>query len=196
MATDTEAGDPVVLVVDDEEGLADLFATWLADEWAVRVAYDGEGALERMDGEVAIVVLDRRLPDISGDEVLDAIHEAGYDCRVIMVTAIEPDFDIIEMGFDEYLVKPVANDDLLDTVERVHRRREYNEDMREYYSLASKRAVLSVEKSCPELGDSPEFRDLEDRLTALRHSIDETIEDLDGHADFAAAFRDLDAGQD
>lgn len=196
MAPHAPSDDPVVLVVDDEPGLADLFATWLADEWDVRVAYDGETSLETMDEAVAVVVLDRRLPDIPGDEVLDAIREAGYDCRVIMVTAIEPDFDIIEMGVDEYLVKPVANDDLLETVERVHRRGEYDEILDEYYGLAAKRAVLSVEKSSQELDDSPEFEDLETRLGRLRDSIDETVGDLDGHADFAAAFRDLDGDQD
>ncbi|MDL5360680.1 HalX domain-containing protein [Halalkalicoccus sp. NIPERK01] len=191
MSTDAAGNAPVVLVVDDEPQLAELFATWLDDEWDVRIAHDGEEALSRMDEAVEVVVLDRRMPGMSGDEVLDAIHDQGYDPRVIMATAVDPDFDIIEMGFDDYLVKPVSNDELTGTVERVYRRSQYDEIMREYYSLASKRAVLETEKSCEELHGNEEFRELERRLTALRDSVDETVGDLRTHEDFAAAFRDL-----
>lgn len=195
MATDTATtGDPVVLVVDDESELAELFATWLAEEWAVRIAHDGEEAIAKTDEAVEVVLLDRRLPDRSGDDVLDAIHERGSDCRVVMVTAVDPDFDIIEMGFDDYLIKPIGSDELRDTVERVHRRSKYDTIMCEYYSLVSKRAVLGTEKSRSELETSEEFQRLERRLDELRESVDETIDDLDGHAEFAAAFRDL--GQD
>lgn len=192
MSTDAAVtGDPVVLIVDDEPELADLFAAWLADEWTVRIANDGEEALERMDEDVSVVLLDRRMPGLTGDEVLDVIREEGYDCRVVMVTAIDPDFDIIDMGFDDYLIKPVSGDELQGTVERVHRRNEYDEIMREYYSLASKRAVLQTEKSSSELETNEEFRRLETRLTELRESVDETIDSLQSHEDFAAAFRDL-----
>lgn len=193
MSADSETGVPIVLVVDDEPQLAELFAAWLDEDWEVRTAHDGDEALAEMDENVAVVLLDRRMPGRSGDEVLDSIREEGYDCRVIMVTAVDPDFDIIEMGFDDYLVKPVANDELASTVERVYRRQEYDETMREYYSLASKRAVLETEKPRSELERNQEFRELEQRLTTLRKSVDETIEGLRTHEDYAAAFRDLDS---
>ncbi len=45
---------------------------------------------------------------MSGDEVLDTIAERGIDPAVVMVTAVDPDFDIVEMPFDEYLTKPVT----------------------------------------------------------------------------------------
>ncbi len=184
---------PVVLVVDDEPQLAELFALWLEEEWTIRIAHSGDEALSQMDPSVAVVLLDRRMPGKSGDETLEAIREAGYDCRVIMVTAVDPDFDIIEMGFDDYLVKPVANSEVSETVRRVHRRSEYDEIMREYYSLASKRAVLETEKPRSEIEDNEEFRELERRLTELREAVDETIDGLQTHEDYAAAFRDLDA---
>jgi DNA-binding response OmpR family regulator len=190
-AETTTTDDPVVLVVDDEPELAELFAVWLEEEWTVRVANDGEEAIDEMDGDVAVVLLDRRMPGTSGDEVLDAIREEGYDCRVVMVTAIDPDFDIIEMGFDDYLVKPVSREEIRTTVDRIHRRNEYDEIMREYYSLASKRAVLRTEKPRCELEDNEEFQRLESRLNSLREAVDETIEGLRTHEDFAAAFRDL-----
>lgn len=192
MPSDDASDSPLVLIVDDEPQLAELFAVWLDSDWDVRTALDGEEALDRVDEDVAVVLLDRRMPGRSGDEVLDSIREQGYDCRVIMVTAVDPDFDIIEMGFDDYLVKPVSNGELTTTVERVYKRRKYDETMREYYSLASKRAVLETEKSRPELEGNEEFYELENQLTSLRKSVDEAIDGLNTHEDFAAAFRDLD----
>ncbi len=82
---------PLVLVVEDEPDLADLYATWLRGEYRVRVAYGGREALEKLDDEVEVVLLDRRMPDLSGDEALKEIRERGFDCRVAMVTAVEPD---------------------------------------------------------------------------------------------------------
>jgi len=59
-----------------------------------------------IDETVDVVLLDRMMPGMSGQEVLAAIRERGLDCRVAMVTAVDADFDVIEMGFDEYLGKP------------------------------------------------------------------------------------------
>ena len=96
-----------VLVVDDEEEVADVYALRLRNEYDTRVAYGGEDALETIDVDVDVVLLDRRMPDIPGDEVLEQIREKGYDCRIIMLTAVDPGLDIVEMPFDEYLCKPV-----------------------------------------------------------------------------------------
>ena len=107
-----------VLVVDDEEEVADVYALRLRNEYDTRVAYGGEDALETIDVDVDVVLLDRRMPDIPGDEVLEQIREKGYDCRIIMLTAVDPGLDIVEMPFDEYLVKPVEKDTLRNCVRR------------------------------------------------------------------------------
>ena len=59
------------------------------------------------------------VPVVSGNEVLAETEERGLPCRVAMVTAVDPDFDIIDMGCDDYLVKPIARADLLDVVDRL-----------------------------------------------------------------------------
>ncbi len=180
-----------VLVVDDEGRLADLFAAWIEAEWPVQIAYDGEEALERLSDAVEIVLLDRRMPGLSGDEVLSHIRDEGYDARVVMVTAVDPDFDIIEMGFDDYLVKPVSKDELLETIEAVTNRSEYESEIREYYSLVSKKALLESEKSDRELADTEEYQDLCDRISTLGARVDDTISELSAHDDLVGAFRDL-----
>jgi len=180
-----------ILVVDDESRLADLFAAWLTSDWSVETAYDGESALEQMQESVEIVLLDRRMPGLSGDEVLSEIRDRDYDCRVVMVTAVDPDFDIIEMGFDDYLVKPVSKDELLDVVERVQTRSAYEADIQRYYSLVSKKSLLEAEKSDRALEDSEEYAELCEQVDSLRGQVDDTVSGLSDHDDFVGAFQDL-----
>jgi DNA-binding response OmpR family regulator len=186
MSSDTE-----VLVVDDETRLADLFGAWLQADWSVETVYNGEDALEAMSDSVEIVLLDRRMPGLSGDEVLKEIRDRGYDCRVVMITAVDPDFDIVAMGFDDYLVKPVSKEDLTDIVETVHTRSEYESEVQEYYSLTSKKALLEAEKSERELENSEEYSDLVERVDALSARVDDTISGMSDHDDFVGAFQDL-----
>ncbi|RKD97811.1 HalX domain-containing protein [Halopiger aswanensis] len=180
-----------VLVVDDESRLADLFAAWLQSDWAVDTAYDGEEALEKMADSVEVVLLDRRMPGLSGDDVLERLREAGYDCRVVMVTAVDPDFDIIEMGFDDYLVKPVSKDELLEMVDDVSGRSDYESAIQEYYALVSKKALLESEKAERELEQNAEYQDLCDRVSELEQAVDETVTSMSSHDEFVGAFQDL-----
>jgi len=187
---------PLVLVVEDEPDLADLYAAWLGDEYRVRTAYGGQEALENLDevdDDVDAILLDRRMPGLSGDEVLSAVRERGIDCRVAMVTAVEPDFDILKMGFDDYLVKPVTSDTLRDTVEGLLRRGEYDTEMQELFSLTSKKAMLETEKSATELADNDEYGRLTDRINELRSRADESLEAVtEDEDDFEKLFQDFD----
>ena len=180
-----------VLVVDDEQDVADLYAMWLENRYRVRSAYEGEAALDVLDPAVDVVLLDRRMPGQSGDEVLEEIRERDIDCRVVMVTAVKPDFDIIEMGFDDYLVKPVSRDDLQETVEQMLTRVDYSAQLQEYFSLVSKKAVLEAEKGPDALEANEEYGDLRAEIETLREDVDDTRAQLDDHEDFVGAFQDL-----
>lgn len=183
------AGQPTVLVVDDERGLADLYAIWLEDEYDVRTAYNGEEALDALDESVDVVLLDRQMPDISGDHVLETIHERGLDCRIAMVTAVEPELDIIDLGFDDYLHKPVDKQTLRNTVDRLLRRSNYDETVREYFSTARKHALL-VESGDPNVTESGEFNELQSDLEELREELDEVVASFD-EEDYEVLFRSL-----
>ncbi|MDY7082664.1 MAG: response regulator, partial [Halobacteria archaeon] len=63
-------GEPTIVVVDDEQAVADMYYEWLEGEYDVKKAYDGEEALEKIDQDTDLVLLDRRMPGMSGDEVL------------------------------------------------------------------------------------------------------------------------------
>ena len=184
---------PLVLIVEDEPDLAELYATWLEDEYRVRVAYGGRDALEALDEEVAVVLLDRRMPDLSGDEVLSTVRERDIGCRVAMVTAVEPDFDIISMGFDDYLVKPVSKEALRETVSNLLLRHAYDDGVQELFSLASKKALLESEKSAAALETNEEYQDLTERMTDLRTNLDEALSELADREDVGVLYRNIDA---
>lgn len=188
---ESSADEATVLVVDDEEGLADLYAIWLRDRHTVETAYDGEAALDALDEDVDVVLLDRQMPGVSGDDVLETIRERSLDCRVAMVTAVEPELDIVDLGFDDYLRKPVDRETLRETVDRLLRRSAYDETVQRYFAAARKHALLT-ESNNPSVTESAEFEALEDRLDDLRSRLDDVVDDFD-EADYEVLFRRLSA---
>jgi DNA-binding response OmpR family regulator len=182
--------DPTVLVVEDEPPLVEIYARWLEGECEVRTAQNGTEALEQVDDDVDVALLDRLMPGMSGDEVLAEIRKRAPGCRVAMVTAVEPDFDIITMGFDDYLTKPVEKEELLETVRRLLDRLEYEGLEQELYALVAKRSALQSAKSAEELAESEEFAELEARIEELQGEIDDAMPNLES-GEFVAMVRDI-----
>ncbi|RKN16981.1 DNA-binding response regulator [Micromonospora musae] len=111
-----------MLVVEDESVLAESIAEWLRREaFAVDVAYDGDAALERLGvNDYDVVVLDRDLPVVHGDDVCRAIVDSGGETRVLMLTAaaaVRERVAGLALGADDYLTKPFA---LVELSARVH----------------------------------------------------------------------------
>ncbi|WP_302081342.1 HalX domain-containing protein [Salinibaculum rarum] len=185
--------EQTILVVDDEHDIADLYTTWLETDHDVRTAYGGEEALEKVDSDVDIVFLDRQMPAYSGDEVLERIREQDLDCRVVMVTAVDPDFDILEMGFDDYLTKPVMHEDLSDAVETMYERDGYDETLQQYFALTSKKATLEAEKTPSELENSEEYQRMVERVEELEAEADMAVTSFDDD-DFDSLFQDFPDG--
>jgi DNA-binding response OmpR family regulator len=116
-----------VLVAEDEPLLADTIAEGLRRRsMAVDVCYDGDGALERvMVHRYDVVILDRDLPRVHGDEVCRAIVATGGETRVLMLTAaagIRDRVDGLDLGADDYLTKPFAFAELVARVGSLGRR--------------------------------------------------------------------------
>ena len=116
-----------MLVVEDEELLADAIAEGLRREaLAVDVVYDGDAALERLGvHEYDVLVLDRDLPIVHGDDVCRAVVESGVETRVLMLTAAAEVTDRVSglgLGADDYLPKPFAFVELVARVRALGRR--------------------------------------------------------------------------
>ena len=179
-----------VLIVEDEEELAATFERWLETTYNVITTHTAQAAIEVMNETVDVVLLDRRLPDRPGEEVLDAIREAGYDCRVAMITAVDPDMDILDMAFDDYVVKPVPQKELVEIVDGLLRLSAYDEQVRRSFSLASKIAVLESEIPSEELQANEDYLMRRREFEELREEINDTLADFEIDA-FTVAYRDL-----
>jgi DNA-binding response OmpR family regulator len=130
------------------------------------------------------------MPGIDGDEVLDRIAEREIDPRVAMLTAVDPDFDVVEMPFDEYVVKPAGREELRAVVERLLELRSYDETVRELFAVTNKQSVLEAEHPPEELERRPEYRSLAERRERLSAAADEALGELD-HETAADSFREL-----
>jgi len=116
-----------ILVVEDEEFLADLVAEGLRKQaMAVDVAYDGAAAQERLAvNDYDVLVLDRDLPAVHGDDLCRDLVERGSRVRILMLTASSTVHDRVtglDLGADDYLPKPFAFDELVARVRALGRR--------------------------------------------------------------------------
>ncbi len=179
----SDSNNTTVLVVDDEPDLAMLYETYLSAEFDVRSANDGQQALDQVDQTVDVALLDRRMPQMSGDELLRRFREQGYEMKVAMLTAVEPDTDIVDMPFNDYKVKPVGRDELIGLVRTLLQRSTYDKQSQEFFSLASKKAALEIAGN----DDTPEYKQLVEQIAQKRTEIDTTLDTVGAEA----AFRDL-----
>ena len=116
-----------VLLVEDHEELAETVADVLRGEGlAVDVALDGQTALEHTGVySYDVIVLDRDLPGVHGDEVCRRLVSDGSGTRVLMLTAagsVEDRVDGLELGADDYLGKPFAFTELIARIRALCRR--------------------------------------------------------------------------
>jgi len=113
-----------ILVVDDEEHILTLFEDELTDAgYRVTTADTGRAALQCIEQEVPdLVVLDIRMPDMHGLEVLEKVRHAHKDLPVIMCTAVhglKDDYTVWDARVSAYLTKPIDLDDLVYKVQEV-----------------------------------------------------------------------------
>jgi len=118
------------------------------------------------------------MPGLSGGEVLDWIRSQRYDIRVVVVTSEDVDLDILDMGFDEYLTKPVRKAELREVVANLFERRAYSAQLQEYLALKSKLGLLRAEYHDDTLASHEPYQRLQDRLDDLEPT-DEEIEAID-----------------
>jgi CheY-like chemotaxis protein len=168
-----------VLIVEDDEELAELLAVWTrafcGRDARIHTAHsvaDGRAQLESQSG-FDIALLDRRLPDGPGREVLETIPN-GSDVNTLMITAVAPDSDIIDLPITDYLVKPIDEETLVERLSLVDKLETV--DALEAYTASRKASLLEYHLDTPE--ENPVFKRF-----AARWSYDRLeIAVLDEHA--------------
>lgn len=114
-AMQNPAGDPTILVVDDETEIIELIEAFVPDEFDTRSATTKAEAIEKYGAGVDIAFLDRRLPDGSGDEILQKIRTSATDCNVAIVSAVSEEYNQQDVSYDEYISKPFTSDEIEQT---------------------------------------------------------------------------------
>ena len=171
--------DATILIADDEESLVTVYKEFLSEAKEVITAIDGEEALDRIDDSVDLVILDRRMPGLSGDQVLEELRERGYNCPVIMVTAVAPDGQITSMRFNEYVQKPVNQQELLSVVDQVLQLSERDVILQEYFSQMDKLLALENELNLEGLYEDEEYQRVLAHVESLREEIDDPTSQLE-----------------
>jgi DNA-binding response OmpR family regulator len=118
--------EPTILVVDDELSICEVVSIYLRRAgYQVVMAHDGQAALEALEKQPPdLVVLDLMLPEVDGLEITRRLRAKG-DIPIIMLTARREETDRIlglEMGADDYVVKPFSPRELVSRVKAVLRR--------------------------------------------------------------------------
>lgn len=172
MSDDRSDTQPQVLLVDDEKEVADAYALRLEGVADVTITYSGEEALSTVDSSSPpdVVLLDRHMPGMSGDEVLTELRDMDMQTRVIMVTAIDPGLDILDLPFDEYLCKPVEREDVRAAVDQQCHVLAYAL-LGEYFQLESRRAVIEAELPPEQLEDHEDFTAIDERTDELSERV-------------------------
>ncbi|MFC7166756.1 response regulator [Halospeciosus flavus] len=171
--------DPVVLAVDDDEEILETYRLWLFDVADVRTAVDGETALDTLRDDVDVILLDRMMPGLSGREVLERVRETDGEYLVVVATAVDPGYDVVDSDCDAYLPKPMSRERLVETVDRVRRRDEYPSQVQEYLRLRSLKRTLEAVKDHGTLGQRDEYRRLCERIDALEAECRDDLDDVD-----------------
>jgi DNA-binding response OmpR family regulator len=115
-----------ILVVDDEPAIIQVIRERLAREgFQVHAAANGAAALAALQQPADLIILDLMLPDMDGFDLLRRLRQAGYELPVLILTARDDDVDVVvglELGADDYVVKPFNPRELVARVRAILRR--------------------------------------------------------------------------
>jgi CheY-like chemotaxis protein len=176
-----------VLVVDDDEGCRTLYREWLAGDHEVREAARGEEGLDALDASVDVVLLDREMPGISGIEVARRITTTAHDPHVAMISSAPSDVDLAETPINQYVRKPIDEENVRDVLAEYRTRREYETALEEFFSLTSTVAALEADHSRAELEGDERYERLRWRAAEKRVEVDLALRDAG--SDWSTAFR-------
>src|SRR5690242_12507792 len=112
-----------ILICDDEEGIRESLKLILEDFYPLIVATEGSQCLECLDNakDIGLVLLDIKMPQLNGLEILKKIKEKRQDLNVIIVTgykSVETATEAVRLGASGYIVKPFKSEEILATVRK------------------------------------------------------------------------------
>ena len=155
-----------VLVIDDDQSTRELLETILRDKYTVMTAATGEAALQSVDRfEINVVLLDLRLPDKEGMDILKIIKEKYPDIEVVIISVVK-DIEMVvramKLGAYNYITKDFDSDEVLTLIEKIKEK------------LEEKRERDYLKGELEQISDS----DLIIGHSSIMHQIEETLKKI------------------
>lgn len=120
VSPEATTADGTILFVDDEPAILQVYELLFGSEYDVITVQSGKQAVDAFGPHVDLAVLERELPEVSGDDVVQTLRGESHQTPVAFVSALDPDPDST-VEYDEYLTKPIENDELRSVIERYTR---------------------------------------------------------------------------
>jgi CheY-like chemotaxis protein len=136
----SESARGSALLVGGSEAERDRWVAALAETVPTTAVPDGGAALDRLAGDVEVMLVHADLSDPDPPALVAAAREEGHMFRAALVTARAPTEDVVSQGFDAWLLTPVDADQLAETVEGLLACREYDRAVGALYRVATARA--------------------------------------------------------
>ncbi|PSQ93391.1 MAG: DNA-binding response regulator [Bacteroidetes bacterium QH_2_63_10] len=215
--SDPQQGPHLLLVEDDSELSTSLVLYLESEGYEVTLAEDGEEAEEaatRLPG-YDLIILDAKLPEQNGFEVLRQAREQGVRTPVLMLTGLGDHEDKMrgfQVGTDDYLTKPFETEELLARIDALLRREAQADEEGGVFDVGGLRVNLNTDEVTKTDGSAVELTDLEYALlayllrrrgrTATREQILRDVWDLPSEVETRTidrhvnALRDVMAGED
>lgn len=169
-----------VVIIEDEESLAELFSKRLDDEYNATIATHAGNGIAEIDAETDYVLLDRKLPGMSGDRVLEYIVDQPYDINVIIISAIDPDQNVIHQPYDEYITKTVDEGEIQDAIDRVEVKNRFVELLSQYVKKAETWEVVRSELNTAESDADVDLGMIESELDEIAEEFATISSELSG----------------
>ena len=171
-----DADATVLIIEDDREEVAE-YAEWL-EGYAVRTAADGERALDALDADVDVVLLDGELADPTAEELLGRIRARRPDCQIGLLSGVSVGDDVLRLDMDEYVPRPIDRDELRETVARLVDHAAVEGAVETYLSLVARRRRIEARRDDADLADDERYRELTGEIPARQRQINTLLAEI------------------
>lgn len=120
-ATGTSAGptEPVnVVIIEDDDIMAQMFERWLGDTFEVKIVGSSD-YIDAVTPETDVIVVERFLKEKKCSDMIEEIRQRWSDMPVLAIVGVKPEIEDVELGADEYLVKPINREELIESIFRL-----------------------------------------------------------------------------
>jgi DNA-binding response OmpR family regulator len=168
-----------ILAVDDSQDFRTLYYLWFGSDHEIRTATNGVEALERIDSDIDVVLLDREMPRNDGIETARELRRRGYDVPIIMISGVKPDTDLLTIPVDDYLQKPVQRDEVVAAMRCVQNRLEYQTRYRRLLALDTRLRIVSVTVGTQALSEKVAYGEIKAAVEHGRETLEQSVDQAD-----------------